>query len=79
MIKDRKLTQKELKKLNDLNSIDATKVMVEDLWNKCCKFDSIEADASFVVFSDENPFVNGYNIAIGNLMILTSKNTVRLV
>ncbi len=79
MIKDRKLTEKELKKLNDLNSIDATKVMVEDLWNKACKFDGVNSKASMVHFSSENPFIKGYNIAVMNLMTLTSKNTIRLV
>ena len=87
MIKTRKMTEKDLKELGDLmlkrldkfNSIAATKAMVKDLWIKACEFDGIDPAGSFVVLSDEIPFAKGYNIAIGNLIILEHKNTIRLV
>ena len=31
------------------------------LWLKACRFDSIPPDSSFIVFSDDNPYLKRYN------------------
>lgn len=38
---------------------------LKEIWIKACEWDSINPDAKFVVFSDENPWAARYNKAVG--------------
>ncbi len=78
-MKDRKLTRKELARLEELHSIEAARVMVKDLWTSACQYDEIDPAATNVVFSPGNPYVERYQVAIGNLQALMTRNTIRLV
>ena len=42
-----------------------TKHTVKELWTLACKHDSIDQSATFVVFSDDNPWIDKYNRAMG--------------
>lgn len=37
---------------------------VRACWESCCKYDGIDPDSKFVVFTDDNPFVKFYDIAV---------------
>lgn len=79
MGKSRKLTKAEIKKLDASHSVAGCKAVVADLWAKACSFEGVEASASFVVFSAENPFAEGYHFAVSNLFAVSNSNSIRLV
>lgn len=41
---------------------------VQDLWKKACKWEGIEPEAKFVVFSEDNPYMPEYDRAMGKLL-----------
>jgi hypothetical protein len=43
------------------------KFVVKNLWNKMCAHDKIDPQATFVVFSDSNPYTVDYNNAMAKL------------
>lgn len=77
MGKSRRLTKPEILKLEASHSVAGCKAVVVDLWAKACNFDGVEASASFVVFSADNPFVKRYQFAVGNLFAVS--RSIRLV
>ena len=36
----------------------------KELWLKACRFDGIDPNSKFIVFSDKNPFTEKYNRAM---------------
>lgn len=46
----------------------ALAAVCRQLWTKACEFDGIESSASFVVFSEGNPFVPFREKAVTELM-----------
>ena len=43
--------------------IKCTVYNIKELWRKACKHDGIPEDSSFVVFSEDNPYLTDYNKA----------------
>jgi hypothetical protein len=43
------------------------KFVVKNLWNKMCAHDKIDPRATFVAFSDSNPYTRAYNEAMVKL------------
>lgn len=37
------------------------------LWNKACELENIPTDSKFVVFSDDNPYMQAYNARVGEI------------
>ena len=37
------------------------KLTMKELWNKACEIDNISTDSKFVVFSDDNKYMQEYN------------------
>ena len=53
-----------------LQAKEAARVEVKRLWAEMCSFDEIPPDASFVVFSNDNPFEAQYNKAMAEYVIM---------
>lgn len=58
--------QQSLNKLGR-NHIDQLKRVVSQLWKQSCKHDGIDPVGKFVVFSDSNPYIKFYNLALAQL------------
>lgn len=47
------------------------------LWQRACRYDGIPPDSKFVVFSESNPYVDGYNVAVRALIATRSDDALR--
>jgi len=50
-----------------VNIPDQWRATVRKCWEDACKFDGVDPNEKFVVFSDDNPYVPFHNRAVQNL------------
>ena len=52
---------------NEAELTNPQRFVVKYLWNKLCQHDKIDPESKFVEFSQTNPFLADYNVAMSKL------------